>query len=430
MRDFLQRDSIVVRKGGRVMAGFLKSIFGRTQSESPSRSQSQMAPVENMSLDDITELVRGAGQIQVCQLIDVYRRLIDIAMLDHHVPDDVRERALVLSEAVEKEIRRSFEAGGGAAFNEAVERHTEQIRFYGYGSLKWLLDENSIPPAGIAAFAAKEEHSHLVPVFTEIFDEPTLKSIKPDLIAAIAKARRLNEVHSAVVTLYGLAMMRDPAIECLLSPDELNLVRVAPSNYEAARSVLVSLGLLPASDANHFDPMPDAELISDIVSSLLNEFWKEIDSDHIASLIDDKETCESFAVARLIVAMNIVVDQLSSMYGDCVSGKVRDIVIDALPRVKEMGLAGMLEMAKVTERAAYDLPRCPPDVGILDALANQGKPGEPSDKETEAKLPAMQVAARLLATDRQRVFERFRITFWFVVRDAAGAQGEPFPDMI
>lgn len=201
-------------------------------------------PIEEMSLAEVIEMVRDGRAMTARELIDVARRVTDIAFFDHGISDQDRAVALELLPSLDADLEASLKAEPGAweGYKEAAAHHRGTARHYGYGSLQWLMDEQGVESAEVIPFIAREEHAHLLPALLEMMEPDVIYSIRTLLIGELAKARAQEGEQPAAV-LNRLATSGDGALTLLLEGRQLGAISRLHVDPNSAEAVLAELGV-------------------------------------------------------------------------------------------------------------------------------------------------------------------------------------------
>lgn len=214
----------------------LSRILGRGDPEKP---------IDQMSFAEIAALIASTKDDMLARdLISVARRLTDIAVFDHGVSDQERVMAFELLPALDADIEVGLKDQPGAweAYQEAIAAHRGQARYYGYGSLQWIMDERGTTAAEVIPFIALEEHAELLPAYLEMMEPDVIYSVRGELIGELCRSRARGG-ERPIDVLSRLATDGDGALTLLLDGRQLGAISRAHVDPEAAEAVLVELGI-------------------------------------------------------------------------------------------------------------------------------------------------------------------------------------------
>ena len=107
--------------------------------------------------------------MQAKPAVAVMRRLYNIALYDNHVPQQDRDAALKLADALARDLETTFAANPQmlAELQKAIERTKDNASRWGCGSLVWMLNEHPMPAKQVVPFIMKPEHRRLVADYLE-----------------------------------------------------------------------------------------------------------------------------------------------------------------------------------------------------------------------------------------------------------------------
>lgn len=202
-------------------------------------------PIEEMSLLEIAEFVRGAEtEVYVSDLISVARRLTDIALFEHGIPEEHREIALGLLQGVDADIAAGLkhDPAALAAYQQAAIHHRAGARQGGHGSLHWLMDEHGISGADVIPFIAREEVADLLPDYLEMMEPEVIHQVRGALLDELARARALD-AETPLEVLHRLATSGDGSLTLLLDGRQLGAIGRAHVDPDTAEAVLFDLGV-------------------------------------------------------------------------------------------------------------------------------------------------------------------------------------------
>jgi hypothetical protein len=224
----------------KMVIAFGEATEGLSETPNPSFN------VETASLAAIVTRIlnnpRGT-QIDARELIQYYRRLVDIAWFDNHVTDEERDTAEKAATAMKADILKSFEDNPAAskAFIEASDCQMENLLFYGRGSLTWLAEEQGITAAQHVDFIVQPEFAHLVPAHLTMLSDETMATTRYPVMKALIAARRSSPDQSDAHSLYALHQKGDRSIEILLKADELKVLKATVQDYPAVEAMVARI---------------------------------------------------------------------------------------------------------------------------------------------------------------------------------------------
>lgn len=392
------------------MIEFFRSLFG-SQQQMPSVEK---AVIEEMTFDEIINFIKSKKEsIHTKELINCLKRLYEIALWDNHVPDQKREMALQLIDAIMQDLEETLADKPDAlvAIKEANNGMIENTRIIGYGSLSWKINEESIPSEDIVAYAMRPEHRHLVPNFLTAMGEENLKNCKREFVKQVILSEDYKGMN-AVITMHGLAAKRDKAVAALLTPTEFNVLLNVPTDYTAGRNVLVSLGLLPKeSGARPFKPLSEAKgLVAYMIKSRKEDDEKD---PRLEQLTEEVKT--ALLIALNLLRIVLARCHLQQIYGKEIADQVMQIFKS--PIVKE----GIELISKVQEMAIERKPSMPIDLIILDQFLPVDGQDVTTKEEYQELQPYLDMASDWLNHERVG----FQAFFRFMLRSV----GDPMPEI-
>ena len=392
------------------MIKLFRSLFGSQQQ----MSSVEKVLIEEMTFDEIINFIKNKKEsIHTKELINCLKRLYEIALWDNHVPDQKREMALQLTDAIMQDLEESLTDNPDAlaAIKEANKSMIENTRIIGYGSLSWKINEESIPSEDIVAYAMRPEHRHLVPDFLTTMREENLENCKREFVKQIILSEDYEGMN-AVIIIHGLAAKGDKAVAALLTPTEFNALLNVPTDYTAGRNVLVSLGLLPKeSGARPFKPLSEAKgLVAYMIKSRKEDDEKD---PRLEKLTEEEKT--ALLIALNILRIVLARCHLQQIYGKEIADQVMEIFKS--PIVKE----GIELISKVQKMVMERKPDMPIDLIILD----QFLPVDGQDVTTEEGHQDLQPYLYMASDwiNHERVY--FQTFFRFMLR----AAGDPVPEI-
>ena len=100
---------------------------------------------EQLSLREITQFIKSSAQdanLPANELMMIYQRLMDIALMDHGIPDCDRSVAEQLAESIKQAVISSdLSADGKSSFESAIAAHKAYITRFGRGTVIWDMEE-------------------------------------------------------------------------------------------------------------------------------------------------------------------------------------------------------------------------------------------------------------------------------------------------
>jgi len=395
-------------------------------------------PIEEMSVKEVFRYTEALKKgIPFRRMTELFRRLLQIAVFDHHVPLADREKAFaystILGDRIEAFLGDQPELL--KAFREARSTETEGAKRFGFGSLGWLITEHAIPDDKVTMFMMRPEHGHLLKDGLDALGPEAAAKLKPELVKAAIVNRVFWAMRAAngVLAFHSLALMRDAAIEALFDDAELKALRNTPSDYVAARDVFVRLGLLPPdSKVRSLQPAPAPEFLSTILFLLLSSVWKGEGDDpetleYLAKAGEDWSA--GFRLARLAMCLRLSLATVGDAYGPSVRDEVRSALLANWSGIREH-LEKHASVLETLEEHSFAKPGMVPDVWFLDAVARSGR-GEQTEEEFEAVKDWWFQGGKLLSEQRAPFLGKLRS----FLRLAAAATEElgpnaPFGDMM
>jgi hypothetical protein len=218
------------------IVSLLSQLFGRK------RPRKQIAEMSFAEL--IATMREGKDGIPARDLIQIARRVTDIALFEHGVSGAERDIALELLPALDEDIKAGLRSEPGAweAYQEAAVFHRSGARHNGFGSLHWKMEEEGIEAVDIVPFIARKEHAELLPAFLEMLEPDVIREIRGALLGELATARAERD-ELPIEVLGRLANGEDGALTHLLDGSQLGALRRAAADPEKARETLRNLGL-------------------------------------------------------------------------------------------------------------------------------------------------------------------------------------------
>lgn len=191
-------------------------------------------------LDHLHEMV--AGNPTFNKLLDVMRRLYDVAYSDHGVSIEDRDLASSAAEAVKSSLEetRRDDPKGLKTLHSAVDTHKEWARKYGFGTLYWIMNDQGILPSDMFDFVTKKEHSVLLPAFLELLVSPFAPKTRNAIVIAMLNNRGMAG-QSAIEVLNELVKEKDKSLTLLLNRSELQILNEAEVHPGTAEKLVAAL---------------------------------------------------------------------------------------------------------------------------------------------------------------------------------------------
>lgn len=205
-----------------------------------------LPPIEEMSLVELAAFFKSKkGDREVQELIQISRRLSELAYFEKGVPLEERAAALEIAEALDQDILQGLadNPAGCEAYIDAASFHRSQARLYGFGSLQWKMDEEGVEAGEVIAFMARSDHAALLPDYLEMLDPDVIEEVRGALLNELSAARA-QDGEDQIRVLCRLANSGDGALPMLLKGDELSAFRNAMDDPARARAVATDLGIL------------------------------------------------------------------------------------------------------------------------------------------------------------------------------------------
>jgi Zn-dependent protease with chaperone function len=317
---------------------------------------------EEMSIQEICDNLNNMDDnVSVGFLSSMIKRLYEIAFYDHHTSDEDRELALKLLDPLKKDVEASLENNSEArqALQEANKFMEENVKYNGYGSLAWLLEENDIPKNKILDFIMLPEHEHLLPDFFDGPGKDSKNEIMSDWIVGLLNRKTYGEIANSVIELHGLARKNDTAARSIFSKSEFDGFFNADTHYKEAREVLVNYGLLPdTSDSPGFPNDPNLEdLIVFVIQSVtLKESpggWEEDESLNKLYIDLEDEKKNLIDLSAMVIRINLWLDLIKDVYGEAKANSAKDKLLENFPKSKEHGIEDLFKTLDICEKFSY-----------------------------------------------------------------------------
>jgi hypothetical protein len=389
-----------------VMSGFLKTVLSGISRRSGSSPCHDVLSIRHeqlqvMSFPKLLTIVKALPLNAPAQdIVALVRRSYNIALYDHHVPNEHREAALALAEALTADLEKGLAADPKAlaALKDANNYTIENARQHGYGSLAWMLQEHSISNVDTIPYVMKPNYRHLVPDFLEIMRPQDMAMAKQHLVRQLIEQSEYNS-NNSVLILHGLAAKGDAAMAAILTPDEYGALLNVSDNYAAGRDVLVSLGLLPAaSGARSFEPLRGIE---GVVALILKERNAQFESDSwVLGLQDDRKL--SLLITLNFLRVELMRGQLSQIYDEEVSKGVTMIFRDDAIVKESIRFRQAFQELKVMS------PGTPVDLALLDLVMSVGGCAAESEAEFRKDQDFLNIAVTRLNMERVEFLDYFR----------------------
>jgi len=390
-------------------------------------------PIEEMSLQEIIAFIRDVGptltkgQKANDAWIDLTKRLYRIALYENHVSHQDRAAALMILEGVKKTVEQASDKSPQslAAYRKANALMESEAKIYGLGSLAWKLKEHAVANADMIPFVMRLEHGPWLANFLHMMSAETLTIMKPLMVKQLVWTRRPHEISNAVLVLHGLACTADPAIRALFTQSDLVALRSVHNDYNAAREVLVRLGLLPGrSNAKSFSPQTPVEEMVGMFMLMLKE---EIDNRQASiSHVEftrglSEEQKVDFGLAEQFLDFYLAIAVVKDVYGEDIAAEFRHTLGQRVPKDVFSFYENMLRMVERTDKLVADQANLSVDFMILDSLPmGYGRaPKERTEDEFNIVKEFLNKGAELLTAQRITLLDRFRFLLRFMAESHA-----------
>lgn len=412
--------------------GLFKSVVdalsGNPNTVGAPPTESASNPIEEMSLQEIIDFIKNVGptltkgQKANDAWIDLTKRLYRIALYENHVSDQDRAAALLILESVKKTVEQAHEKSPQslAAYRKANALMESEAKIYGLGSLAWKLKEHAVSNADMIPFVMRPEHGPWLANFLHMMSDKTLAQMKPLMVKQLVWTRRPHEISNAVLVLHGLACTADPAIRALFAQGDLVALRGAHSDYNAAREVLVRLGLLPTrSNAKSFFPqVPTEEIVGMFMLMLKEEVDKRknfIGRVKFTRVLSEEQEID-FGLAGQFLDFYLAIAVVRNVYGEDVAAEFRQILGQRVPRDVFSFFENVLRMVERTDKLVADHTNLNVDFMILDSIPmGYGRPPhERTEDEFNIVKEFLNKGAELLTAQRITLLDRFRFLLRFM----------------
>jgi hypothetical protein len=392
------------------MVRFLKNVLRRSRVK-PSRTEQ---PIQGMSLEEVIAQIKSLGESPLSPVhIALLTRLYSIALLDNHVPAGQRDAAHKLSKAFEADLEAAAVDSPEwlTALRNTTRSVEENAAIGGVGSLRWKLEEESIPPAEFIPYIMRPEHDLLIPNFLKIVGREPVAKFKPLYVKCLIRSREYRGANNAVILLHALATRGDKATAAIFTVDEHKALVAVPDDYAAGRRILVELGLLPSvGNLNPLTPSRNEDVVFVAVSITLNEWDKMAQCD--ARLENIPENHRSAVLLALVFSRkHLTCRILQQLYGSHMSARVTAIFKDN-DVIK--GLKLFDETVQALNKAE---PGSPMDFALFIAVLRLGGIDPQVEEEYERDRHWINQGAQWLNHERAVFLEYLR----FLLRRLSGA---------
>ena len=387
------------------MAGFFKSVFGKRSAGVKQEIPLTYEQLKGVPFDQLLKVLNSLKPEAMTfgPTHAIFRRLQEIALIDNHVPEEQRDTARKLADALaaDLEILFSNDPQKLALFKTEVDETRELARRGGYGSLVWRLNEYPMSSAEVLPYVMKPEHRHLVPDFLEIMGPDKIASMKHLMVQQLVLQAGYNSQNSVLI-LHGLATKGDKAAAALLTSDEYAALLNVPGNYAGGRGVLVGLGILPeVSDAIPFKPVSEIKDVLESLHDLLREMHERAEADpRVIGLSEDKKYALLLTLDFLRVELATAL--LCQIYGEESAYDVVTIFSD--PAVIEQ-LGRFREVAQVLKKMT---PGTPVEWALLDAVMSSGGIEAKSEEEFNSSREFFDLGVAWLNKERVEFLDHLR----------------------
>lgn len=333
-------------------------------------------PFEQMAVQDVVAWISKLSDNAPFKLISACMlRLYDIAFFDHEVEAADRSLSIKLISSLKESICKQFESDAErlAAFQKATEFTEGRIAYTGVNSLPWLIEEHHVSNADTIPFILRPEHSVRLARFLEMMEAKVLQGAKPHMVRELVLQRHGRAYPNTVLHLHGIACRGDPAAHAIFTGDEFSALIRAPHDYQAARRVLVELGLLSInSSALSVANPPEDNLLKFIVSQTAIDTLAEPPPKPIQKIPPPDEMNGLDVIVPIALCLYLGLSMIESLYGP----EKRLVTMDGIER--QFGNAADLGLIKV--------------VGLMSNLENMNRTRE-SDETKKFSLDQMMIFA-------------------------------------
>ncbi|MGO4642471.1 hypothetical protein AB4Z43_28950 [Mesorhizobium sp. 2RAF45] len=378
------------------MAGFFKGLFGGKPKVDPPAAIT-FEQIEHASLAELSPLLNSLpSSVTLSSLSAIVRRLYHIALFNHHVDQDARNKAFALAEALFNDCQGAFQADKPQiqALQNARSATLEMARQGGVGSLIWKLQEFAISAADTIPYVMKPEHRHLVPDMLSTMPPEKLQQGRHHYIRQMVVQNDYG-VQNAVLILHGLTAKADPAAKVLFSVSEHLALLDVPKDYNAGRHVLVALGLLPqASTARPFEAPARAKEF--IATMFLERERKAVENPRLKSLNEHERL--ALLVSLSFLRFSLAYSQLRQIFGPEAGDDVFNIVRTEIIQ-DHLDWYERLESV-VAEETTKQGRRIPIDLALLDCVQQLDGQHPQSEEGWNKSQPYREMAVTWLNSER------------------------------
>jgi hypothetical protein len=201
---------------------------------------------EGMPVERLLRYCDGhARDLQTCDAMAMVQRLYDLALFEHHIPEELRKQGLQWIKLLKDDIiSSSFDDNGLIiSFNQDCALTIESAQLIGRGSLLWKLVEDCVPDDYVIEYIMRPEHRSCLDNYFTITRRKLIVNSKPKIIEHLVKQRLIPGVLDPVITLHALATQGDEAVAAVFDADEIDAFVNVPDDYDAARLALEQAGL-------------------------------------------------------------------------------------------------------------------------------------------------------------------------------------------
>jgi hypothetical protein len=312
---------------------------------------------EEMSMSEIADWAAGLPQeVKFQSIKGAHRRLYDLAYFQHSVDERDRRHAATLIGGLNESIESAVAdlPQRLAAFRELMEFFESDIRLRGVGSLRWLLDDQKVPPEKILPFIMRPEHGPKLAAFLELI-ATEVPRWKPQLIRELVLQRHGKAYPNTVIQLHGLAGSGDSATGAVFTEKELKLLIEAPYQYQSAREVLAVLGLLPIEPrALPLIPEPEEAVLKILVGQTAIDTLTEAPPELLEPVPPPRGMEGLDRLVPLALCLHLGLTMIESLYGPEPKFLVLDGIEALFREAADNGLLKLVGMMRNFERFALD----------------------------------------------------------------------------
>ena len=391
-------------------------------------TQDDIPSIATMSFPSLIEFLTHpqTKTLPLNYLTAATKRLYEIHYFDHRIPLEHRSAAKPVLDTIIGTVKSALKGNpeGLQAYEKANRFMEEKVPIFGYGSLAWKLEEESIPSEHVVSYILQPQNEDLISNFKVAIGTKGWQQIKPNLIHELFMTRRDQFGRNAVAAFHGLVTEGNLAAHAIFTPDELKSIAHAYIDYQGARSLLVLYGLLPLKPSTlPLTPQPPLGMITTWV--LLSSKVLREDSDHIVAWHENPQaqhfyesvTSEERELIRLCAMVQRIVlwrSMLKDLYGEKISTIVGDEVLGKMPRSKAQGIDTWFKAYNIAQARYDENPQGSLDIVIAYALmtaAGVEKDPASMDQHDQQFLLGM---AQLLKQERALCLDLFRSNLRFL----------------